>query len=294
MGRIRISLVVLFLVSPLFLRAGENDSTVTGFTIHGFGFFTQSLPKEGDPQFGLVHLWLIATNPLNDNIDLTIILAPEGPPRLVHNLQLTWRKPIKGIDYLTVGKFIPAFGWEFSHYRIDLVPTVQYTVLVNSLVARSNGAEIGGTPLGWFEWKLGAFSGERVGGNINKADDGKWNIYPRLRLNPLRDRLWMGSTLRLGPVDAWGLDLQAELPLLPLRIEAETIATNGSIQHSILGVYRVLPWLHGVFRYEDLKEGKRFIPGLAIKLPYNNEIKLNAVISDEGFEVALLQGVLRW
>ncbi|MFA4937417.1 MAG: hypothetical protein WC575_04005 [Patescibacteria group bacterium] len=282
-------ILALVLINLSISTAQDNDKKLV---ISGFGFWVQEIPKNGKSLLQLKHAWLIGEKPLSDNLEIKAFLAFQGPPKIIHTLALKWKKPFEGINYLRAGRFEPPFGHGTNYYRIDRNPTILYSAIDQPLVARSNGIEIAGT-IDSLEWKLSAFSGERLLGNVNTFDDGKWDIYPLLRYT-FGNFLSCGLSQRFGPVYAGGVNTVSQINPLSLQLEAEAITSKDTINYSILSIYQLLPWLKVVARYENIKSENQLTPGFIIYLPHDWEIKGNAVVNKNGLKIVLGQFILRW
>ncbi|MFH1112085.1 MAG: hypothetical protein V1712_03405 [Patescibacteria group bacterium] len=284
-----ILIVILTMINPITITAQDSAN---GLKISGFGFWVQEIPKNGKSLLQLKHAWLIGEKTLSDDLEIKAFLAFQGPPKIIHTLALKWKKPFAGINYLRAGRFEPPFGHGTNYYRIDRNPTIYYSAIDQPVVARSNGIEIAGT-IDSLEWKLGAFSGERLLGNINISDDGKWDIYPLFRYT-FSNLLSCGLSQRFGPVYAGGVNAVSQINPLSLQLEVEAITSKDTINYSILSIYQPLSWLKVVARYENIKSENQLTPGFIIYLPHDWEIKGNAVVDKNGLKIVLGQFILRW
>ena len=112
----RLLLYLLLLCVPTGILVAQD--TLHGWSVSGFGFLVwQSTPANG---FNLKHLWLIGDKALAENLDLKIMAALAGPPKIAHTLSLQWKRPLPFIGHVRIGRFDPPFGWDFWEYRIRL------------------------------------------------------------------------------------------------------------------------------------------------------------------------------
>ncbi|MBI5466195.1 MAG: hypothetical protein HY974_02825 [Candidatus Kerfeldbacteria bacterium] len=283
-------ITVIFALLTCLVESEAIGQETKELKLSGFGFWIQEIPRGADASLKLKHVWLIANRALDSNLTLEVIIAPQGPPKIIHNLSLEWRKPFAGIDFVKVGRFGPEFSLGTNYYRVDRNPTVLYSGADQVVVARSNGLQVAGTISG-FVWKVAAFSGDRLGGNINTLNDGKWDKYLLGRYT-FGEFLSCGLSQRLGPVHARNINFVGCLD--SLQVEAEAITSKDSTNYSVLGIHKTLPWLTTLVRYENVKAENRITPGFIIHLPHDCDIKCNAVIAQTGLETVLGQFILRW
>ncbi len=290
------TLLLVLTVGIASAQEGQNLSDTSlpnlyGWQVSGFGFFIwQNTPATG---FNLEHLWLIGDKALADNLNLKIMAALAGPPKIAHTLSVQWEHPLPAIGYIKIGRFDPPFGWDFSYYRIDQVPTVRYASINGPLVARENGIEAMGTVGQSFEWRLAAMGGERLLGNIDQGSSNQWNLYLRPRYT-LTDQLAFGASSRFGPVPAWGADAVANVD--PLLLELEVVSSRGEQGYSALAAYRLSRVANArlIFRYENIHGKAEWTSGFSLPIPtLESELKCNAVIRDEQM-TTLMQFVVRW
>jgi len=284
------TVVMVFGIAPIDLLAQEQESRE--WKISGFGLWMQEFPRGRSSSLKLNHAWLIGEKSLDSNLSIKVIAALQGPPKIAHVLFLKWKKPLEFIDYVRIGRFDAPFGHGLCWYRIDRNPTINYSLIDEPVVLMSNGVEVVGA-LNNLEWKVAAFSGDRLLGTVSAADEGKWDIYfPRVRY-AVNNFLSIGVSQRFGPVSARGVDVVGELG--PLYAEAESVTSKDTTGYSVLGVCTFSSWLKAVLRYERFHGKDQWTPGFTIPLPYNAEIKGNAIIGHEKkLETFLVQLVLRW
>lgn len=290
--------VVVLLVMFLTLGNVKAENQKKTFPVSGFAFWLVENQKKDESSelttdYNLGHIWLINSHRWGDNLNSLVILSPVGPSRVGHNIQIIWSKPIKGIDEIVFGRFIPPFGWEWPHYRIDKLPTIQYSSVQKALVARDNGIQFFSDRIKKFQWVAGAFSGHNIGGNLPISERGKPVFYLRVRYKlPLN--LWIGASERITSIGASGLDVVWEQN--GLKLAAEAIRTKGlkeNMEYYLLGEYLLFPNFSAVFRFENLQSEKIFTPGLSVRF-YNCETKINLKLSKESPNQILGELVLRW
>jgi len=279
--------IATFLLSQTVVAQTFHES----WKIEGFGFWVYQKSKDQGSSLQLKHVWLLLDHKYRDNLSLKIILAPKGPPQIVHSLFIKWVNPTANVDYIRVGRMETPFGNGISAYRIDHNPTIIYSAIDAPVVARSNGFE-GAGHVHKLKWTLGVFSGERLLGNIPATADNNVDFYLRLR-DTISDNILIGASQRAGPVYAWGLDLVLQDSDHHLRAEFETVGSLGITQHSIMLIYE-LGWLNLLHRTEILESGIRWTPGFRIFLPHDCEIKANTILDPKVAPSYLAQLVLRW
>lgn len=257
--------------------------------LSGFGFWVQELPRDGAATLKLKHAWVIVDREFDSSFSVRGMFAFAGPPRIVHSLFGKWAKPFPGVDYVRGGRFEPPFG-HVNYYRIDRNPTIRYSAIDYPLVARSNGVEVSGI-IKSLGWKLAAFSGERLLGNIPAAYENQWDMYVRPTC-VLNDVLSGGVSARFGPVRAWGADVQVGAG--PIHLELEGVSSRDTTNYTALATCQAWPWLRPVLRYEYVLEQSLWTSGFSINLPHDAEVKVDAVYTDSKIQAVLGQLVVRW
>lgn len=286
--------VVWVLLVVFLLGAVKTEAQKESFPVKGFAFWLMESQEKDESSdlatnYNISHIWLINSHRWDENLNSFVILSPVGPPRVGHNFQITWSNPIRGVDEIVFGRFIPPFGWEWPHYRIDKLPTAQYSSIQKVLVAKDNGLRISGR-IKKFNWVAGAFFGHNIGGNLPISERGKPVLYLRGRYKlPLN--LWVGVSERIASVEASGFDAVWEWR--DLKFAAEAIRTKENLEYYLLVEYLLFPSFSAVFRFEDLQKDERFIPGLSLKFR-EHEVKINFNLSKQSPDQALGQLVLRW
>ena len=273
----------------------ETSSWCSSYEI--FGSFTYQYDKDNpgnDNGFRLNKSWLIAENNLSDNAKAVVFLGLEGQEMLVHDFRIHWNPPVPHVDEVVAGRFVPPFGYEYPAIRYDLLPTIYYSGINDSLIARDNGVRV---DIGYRRAKLnlGLFAGEqRAGGFIGERTDNKLHAYQKLALE-FPYGFMAGASYRYARNrdDLMGADVS----WLYGWTEAtyEVIRFDGENQWYFLLVQQVHPMVQAVVRYENLSYGNRFIPGVKMELD-NADIKFNYVLSGEkdGENVFLWQMVIRF
>lgn len=253
--------------------------------ISGFGFWVYD-SKEAKAV--LKHVWLIGRRQIRRDLDFLIIITPQGPPRLVHNLMLVWKYERFYLKKITVGRTIPPLGRELQDVRIDNTETINYPGLASSQVARDDGLQID-SQVGRLQLATAIFAGDkRVGGFADERENGRPHFYQRVRLT-LPWGVVAGASFRLSQKDRqlWGLEAARETKNIALIFETlnhEGAPGSGAriTEWSALAAYSLNKNLRLVFRYEQLENGTLAIPGLRLLLGGQNcEIKLNAVLGEK-------------
>lgn len=268
-----------------------------GTEIHGFSFSTASATMHREEKlertFGNGHTWLIASRNLG-KFEIFAIITPIGPPKYVHNLQVNWKNPVKGLSNITVGRTQPSFGNEWVR-RIDRLPTVSYSGVNAPLVAIDVGVSVSGDIFSRLNWTVGLFGGQRTGGNVPVSHRGELDGYVRL-IGALPLEVKVGTSTRLGPVPAIGGALLWKYKNLTLTGEiVSSLEDNEVTAYNYLVEYAVTEWLHGVVRWEHLDKGERiFTSGFSFKPVGDQEVKINYIASKQNANQLVEQVVLRW
>lgn len=262
------------------------------FQFQGFATGLMTLEEGATAEEEVGHLWLIGKQEIvEDKLNLLVILAPEGPPKLLHSAWFTWQKPVPRIDAVRFGRHIPSFGHEFHDYRVDQAPTIGFSSTVKPLVARVNGLEVE-SHVGKLQIIGGAFTGNRVGGDIPEHD-ASWDLYLRLR-RPVVGKLLAGASFRESDKDAVGADLTWKSKSGRLLGAAEYTRSDHS-EWYVLGEGRVSERFKGTLRIERLRNDEwRLVLGPTIEVAEGVELKLDAVLSDEQANKLLAQVAIRW
>lgn len=257
--------------------------------LSGFGFWVWEFPDSGAATFKLKHAWVIMDKEFDSSFSVRGMFALAGPSKVVHSLFGRWSKPLSGVDYVRAGRFEPPFG-HVNYYRIDRNPTIRYSAIDSPLVARSNGVEICGV-VGSLGWKVAAFSGERLLGNIPTAYENRWDVYVRPTYQ-LTQGITCGVSTRFGPVEAWGADVQAEVG--SFHLEFEGINSRDVTNYTAFITCQTFPWFKPILRYERVIKQNQWTQGFSFSLPHDAEVKVNAVYLGDRIQVVIGQLVIRW
>lgn len=273
-------------------------------SISGFGFWVDENvfgSEFGDLRFE--HVWLTIEQAIIDTTtgDTTIavmVLAPQGPPKQVHDLRLHRLHPFSAAPWvreLVVGKQIPPFGREWPDIRIDRIGAVRYTGLSDSLVARDNGFKLN-LRHGRTSGSVALFLGDRISGYVKERDNTHRHYYFRGRYD-LPGHIVAGASYRWSTLDRrpWALELtrQNKRSLYAfelLRVERMT-QWYALVEHDVL---RHTPLVGGrtraVARFERLRYGDRIVLGCVL-LPFKGvTVKVNYI--DDRFKVRPEQKLL--
>lgn len=285
--------IILILVILMWGNTGlSQQNTAVKFT--GFGMWVQEMPHGENSTLKLKHAWVIVDKEIDSNFSVKGMFAFTGPPKVVHSLFGRWNKPLVGIDYIRLGRFEPPFGHGINYYRVDRNPTIFYSAIDSPVVARSNGVEIGGKFKN-FHWNLGAFSGERLFGNVPLGDENSWDVYSRLRYH-IDSSLIIGISQRFGSVYAWSAEFGVTWQ--PVNVELEAVGSQDTVRFSALIVGKQSKIINLVLRCELLPNETRLTPGIIIFLPNDWEVKGNVIyntgLGKINIDKTLIQVVIRW
>lgn len=267
--------LVYFLAPQAYAEEKSKNWEVFGSFVYRF---TEDDPAN-DNEVAFNKSWLINRTKLDDNTEAIVFLALQGQELLIHDFRVNQYLPFTGFDKVVFGRFIPPFGKEWSDVRYDHLPTVFYSSITDSVVARDNGARLD-MSCGWFKFNLGAFaSNQRHGGFAEERKDSKLHLYQRLRLG-LSHGFTLGASYRYARTrnDLWAAEASWCRPGTEFAIE--TISFDGHTQWYFLFYEELAKNVWAVLRYEDLTSGSRIVPGVKIKLDYF-DLKLNAVLGGE-------------
>lgn len=289
---VRMTIVVsfLFVVLTFPIAAHAEKTKEQDWKFNGFVFWVA-----GDGRDHVLrprHLWLVFNKQLDHKhkLDFNLILTPEGIPKVIQNCSVTWNKPFSGVESVKVGRFLAPFGWEWWYYRVDRLPTVQYSLINKPLLLRDNGIQLKGHYHS-LEWFVAAFAGHRLGGNVPPSEKGEWDYYGRGRLQ-LADHLWLGVSQRIGPVPAQGIDMVWQCS--NCSFAAEGIRSQRVLQWYIFGEQKLSRNVSGVIRFEHLPNDRRWIVGSSVVYGDGQEVKLNLIVSQQKNPQLLGQFVARW
>lgn len=288
--------MVLLIITFLLFFLFPSSSVAVEFgkmRFNGFSFVT--LTKiNGQESNGISreHSWFVISVPLDSLTVLTVILAPEGPPHLLHDLRVRWETPIRGLDALTIGKFIPPFGWEYWFTRIDQTETVRYSQVIDPsrFVARDTGIQASGTAGPALHWDTAVFTGDRTGGNFPDSEKGNPDSYLRL-MAFYGQHLRIGTSERFGPMRARAVD--AMLRWSAVSVEAEGVKVQQEFDWFALVVVRLPQRITILYRYEDFLNKSYHTYGVSFRLNGFFWTKLN-LVSGPGPTKAIGQLVIQW
>ena len=269
------SLAVCFLA--LSVHAKERPKSWEMFSSWVYRF-TENDPGNNN-EVTLNKSWLINRTRLDSKTEAVVFLALEGQEMLVHDFRVHRYLPFDGFDQIVFGRFAPPFGREWADIRYDHLPTVFYSSITDSLVARDNGARLD-LSCGWASLNLGFFaSSQRHGGFVKERKDSKMHLYQRLRLD-LSHGLTLGASYRYTRTrdDLWALEAAWFRPGTEFAVE--TVSFDNKTQWYFLFYEKISRQVWATMRYESLISGNRFVPGVKIKLK-NLDFKFNAVLDGE-------------
>jgi len=180
------------------------------------------------------------------------IITPIGPPKYLHNFQINWKNPVRGLSNITIGRTQPSFGNEWTR-RLDRLPTITYSSITKPLVARDVGVSVNGQ-VPHLDWTVAFFGGHRTGGNVPISQRGSSDGYARF-IGTLPLGMKVGVSTRMGPVSAVGGDLSIRVKNVALT--GEIVSSSDTLAYHYLLEYTVAKCLATVARYEHLKGGER-------------------------------------
>lgn len=281
----KVGIIGLFLLFGVAVLAEEPKHPFSGFA-----FWTATVQDDKKPDAGLGHAWLMwRSRFFRDDLNLFIAITPEGPPKLLHNLQLTLVKPTRFIEGITIGRTIPVFGYEAWRWRVDELPLVRYSTVVNALTVRANGVKFH-SRIGSVDVFAGVFGGRHIGGNLPAYGCCETDVRVGM---PIRGGLYVGGSYRSAAKDAFGADVSWKNN--NTIVLAEMVSSNGSTRYGLLGEYRFTEWGSAAGQAELLEKGeKRFTFGPKFVLFGRHELKVNAVLSDRKPTRADAQFIVRW
>ena len=223
--------------------------------------------------------WLILNQELSDSTKVVVFLGLEGQNMLVHDFRIHWNPRVPYVDDVVAGRFAPPFGYEYQSIRYDFLPTVFYSGINDSLIARDNGVRV---DIGyrWAKLNLGLFAGDqRTGGFVEERKDNKLHAYQRLSLD-LPYGFTAGASYRYARTRNDLIGFDANWVHYDTEVTFEAMRFDGENQWYLLFCQVVAPRIQAVVRYENLPYGNRFIPGVKVELD-NADIKFNHVLSGE-------------
>jgi hypothetical protein len=279
---ISVLVLAIFAVQAVLAQAWNEESQPCCPDFEIFGSWVYQYDRDNlgnDNGVRLNKSWLILNQELSDNTKAVVFLGLKGQNMLVHDFRIHWNPPLLYVDEITAGRFIPPFGYEYPAIRYDLLPTIYYSGINDSLIARDNGVRV---DIGyrWAKLKLGLFAGDqRAGGFVEERKDNKLHAYKRLELE-LPYGFMAGASYRYARNrdDLVGVDSQWLYG--GTEVTYEVIRFDGENQWYLMLVQQVHPLVQAVVRYENLSYGNRFIPGVKVELD-NADIKFNYVLSGE-------------
>lgn len=298
MKQLRVLALAALAVFPSAMAASaqENhrDLEVFGSFVHTF---TEDDPGN-DNRVTLNKSWLIGRTELGENTDAVVFLALQGQEMLVHDFRVEWRLPFTYFDRVVIGRFIPPFSREWADVRYDHLPTVFYSSLADSLVARDIGVQAD-MSYGWARFNWGLFaSDQRHGGFTQERRDSKLHAYQRLRMK-LPGGFTVGTSYRYARTQD-GLLAAAEASwsksgLSSSEFSVEAVRFNRKTQWYFLFLQEMSPRVWAVLRYENLTSGSRMIPGIKIAWDYF-DLKFNVVLPGDRAEpnIFLSQLIVRY
>lgn len=288
------ALVVSFWAMAASAQENQRDLEIFGSFVHTF---TEDDP-DNDNRVTFNKSWLIGRTELGENTDAVVFLALQGQEMLVHDFRVEQRLPFAYLDRIVFGRFIPPFSREWADVRYDHLPTVFYSSLADSLVARDIGVQADAS-YGWARFNWGLFaSDQRHGGFAQERRDSKLHAYQRLRVELPRG-FTVGTSYRYARTQD-GLLAAAEASwskpgLASPEFSVEAVRYKRKTQWHFLFLQEMFPRVWGVLRYENLTRGSRMISGVKIAWDYF-DLKFNVVLPGDRAEpnVFLSQLVVRY
>jgi len=268
------ALLLALCAIPTIATAGERD-----FSFSGFGFWVdESIFGEENGNLGFEHVWLIGEKHYDDRTKVVLILAPQGPEKMVHDLRVhhTIAGRYTGIlDSITVvaGRFIPPMGREWSQVRIDRLPLVRYSGTTDSLVSRDNGF-MGIMHTGGLRLTGALFAGEREGGYVKERENTHRHVYGRAAYH-LPVGLSASAVYRWSTLDHKPIAFTFAYSSKRVSLEVETISVDNRTQWHALGHVRITRHTWCAVRHEHLigedrnMFGYEFKPIKAFRLKQN-------------------------
>ena len=255
---VRLTCCLAVLVT-LLMASSVSAVTLSGFALENFS----STGTYSD------HVRIIATEDLCDKLSAKITLTPTKQLPLISYYEICWNNPGRGVDSVEVGRLFPVFGREWSDYRVDMAPLLNYSGINGPLVAVDTGISLSGHTRK-FGWYTGIFTGDRIFGNA-PGMRGQPDLYLRgtYQTNPT---LILGASQRIGPVPASGADVL--ITKGRTQVTLEEINSKGISQEYAEGEYRLNNLLSVAGRHEWLQSGNRWGAALTLTLPKGFEVKL--------------------
>ncbi|MDP3729247.1 MAG: hypothetical protein Q8R26_00615 [bacterium] len=246
----------------------------------------------------LQHAWLIGNKKMSENWDVTVIVAPYGPPRVLHDLRFQWLKPKPFVERIALGRFQPPVGRELADVRVDRLSTIAYSSMADSMVVRDDGVKVD-LKFGKFLMSIAGFLGNRVGGFKEEIENGCPDFYFRTRIL-LGKNLQIGWSYRLKHKDHRLWSAEASRKTSKTLLAFETTGYNFGKRWYGLGELQFFKKLRAALRYENLESfngsGRRhrWILGAVMYLPHDNEVRLNRIHDLYGRKIYSVQAILRW
>lgn len=292
-------LVLLLALCPL-LAEGQEPSNDTGSNIELSGFLITSMTYQDDPDptdVVLDHLWLVANwTSKRGRFSCMGIAAIDGPPKLLHALNCSWKPRAKYVSKAVFGRHYPKFGLAMNDRR-DRTLLFDFPPMTAPLAAQGDGlgAEF---RFGDFEFTASAIAGLRIGGNVKR---GCCDIYVRGRYN--WKHLYFGASWRGGPIEARGADLQWKQELTSgrfLDLSVEIISSESVSEWSIAAAYDLTQRIQWTTAFDHIRDGERSVTGgptfrfFPKKDDWRGEFRINWVFSETTKDKGIIQLILRW
>lgn len=268
---------------------------------YGFnGFATWKYESTRKPRgLPIQHVWLIGNKKISENWNVTAVTAFYGPPRVLHDLRFQWVKPTPFIEQIVLGRFQPPIGRELADVRVDRLTTIAYAVVVDSQVVRDDGVKVDFKLSKRLGFTLAGFVGNRVGGFKHEVENRCPDFYFRPRVRPTKNTQ-LGFSYRLKHKDYRLWVAEAMRKTAKSLLAFEWVSYNFGHRWYGLGELQVFKKLRAALRYENLEpfngSGRRhrWVKGIVIYLPHDNEFKINRIHDLYGRKVYAAQVVLRW
>lgn len=297
-------LTVFFLVFPCLCQGEE----IGKLQFSGFSFVTATkIDGRANRNVERGHTWLLFKVPLDSTTTVLAIVAPEGPRRLLHNMQIEWQTRTWPAFYaITLGRFIPPFADEFANVRIDRIKTVAYSRVMDSsrLVARDTGIQFTSRiPRNW-QSDVAIFIGDRLD---MPSSNHEYNpdFYARTRYLGGNNtaKFQIGASKRWGPVKATAVNISLERPQYLSMLTGKR-ALCGAISFEGIWLYGQFDYyamaslvprrpVEVLYRYESLYNHSYHTIGLGWKLNHYLYAKLN-YITGYNPNTIVGQAVIQW
>lgn len=297
-------LIACFLIFPDLCQGEE----IGKLQFSGFSFVTATkIDGQAHKSVERGDTWLIFKMPLDSTTTVLAIVAPEGPRRLLHNMQIEWKTRTWPAFYaIILGRFIPPFADEFANVRIDRIKTVAYSRVLDSsrLVARDTGVQFTSRiPHNW-QSDVAIFIGDRLD-MPSSSHKYSPDFYARTRYLSGNNtaKFQIGASKRWGPIKAMAVNISLERPQYLSRLTGKralcgAIAFEGIWLHGQFDYYAMVSLVprepvEVLYRYESLYNQNYHTIGLNWRLNHYLCAKLN-YITGYNPNTIVVQAVMQW